>query len=435
MYGQPWYSGYQYPTAYPSYGAPYRNPYQVAAYQGGYDYDDADLQERARALAERRARRAQYLPDEDDDDVDDWEYNQFGPQQRAYLEAKRRQLIEERRQQEEAARERARQELLAKQRAEQEESFRGQHAPHSGAQADSSIPIHFQPSSSPSKASPPPSRSRSATPPPPKHTPEELNEAASKIQNRYRIHSSFKILDDAANQFASLKKGFVYPRAIDFQKPGADSGYITVGAYRAPSDFDNEDEEPMQVNGPEGKLDYTSTNYPLHAYMEALNKLLLKLDGVESWGKKAIRDKRRTIVKSIEKEASKLDRYCRQAWLDYLAKQAKDSQPQPEPQVEEVVTPQTTASERSEPQSSQIEASEVVPQEAAPSGQQAEDQPPAVQTTDPESISADAQAPTTSESEEVDAEPQQPEGPRRIPISSPPHESETISGPMDVSDS
>jgi len=71
------------------------------------------MQERARLLAQQRARRAQYLPDEDNNSEDEWEYNQLGPRQHAYLEAKRRQALLERRQEEEKL---ARQRVLEEQK-------------------------------------------------------------------------------------------------------------------------------------------------------------------------------------------------------------------------------------------------------------------------------------------------------------------------------
>jgi len=147
----------------------------------------------------------------------------------------------------------------------------------------------------------------------------------------------------------------------------------------------------MQVDGPEGKLDYTSTNYPLHAYSEGLNKLLIKLDGVESWGKKAIRDKRRTIVKSIEKEASKLDRYCKQAWLDYLANKVEVSE------AEGIQRPEQQPAE-SQPTSSQMDTSDSVSATISRDDQQAATQP---------------------------VQEEQPQGPRKIPISSPQDSGET----------
>lgn len=422
MFGQhPWYRGYPSNVSY--------NPYLHSSYQtpraaNPYAFDE----DRARALAEQRGRRAQYLPDEVDEEGDDyWGPTQLGSRERAYLEARRRQEMLERMKQEkeEAARQRAleerqredqekRQRLLEERRrqmqlkreeeerrvaAEREKVYfnallpdttsanteiqqrqQQMHArrdrsqsnasqrqpvranrqgvqrerPHSPAHQDAtSIPIHVHRNSqsSPSPSSPskttipvteadsprgegssrpstprtPPARSPS---PISRHSLEEQNEAASRIQKQYRIHASLRSIDNLASQFETLKKNFAYPRTIDFQKPGSEGGHISVGAYRPPSDFDNEDDvQPMDVDSPEGKLDYTSTNYALNSYMDSMDKLLMKLDGVESWGQNEIRLKRRSIVKSIEKEASKIDRYWKQTWVDYLVKQASKSKP------------------------------------------------------------------------------------------------------------
>ncbi|KAH9476991.1 hypothetical protein JR316_0010907 [Psilocybe cubensis] len=432
MFGQPWYRGYPSNISY--------NPYLHSSYQtprAPYPY--AFDEDRARAIADQRARRAQYLPDEVDDDEDDyWSPAQFGPRERAYLEARKRQEMLERMKQEEeeAAQQRAleeqrwqkaleerqredqekRQKLLEERRrqmrlkreeeerriaAERDKVYtdsllpdaadsnknsqqRQQQQMHarrdrsrsnasqrqpardtqrqrsqSPAQQDTSsmpIPIHVHnqstsspaPSSSSKSSIPVPETDATSRPSsprtPPARTPspisrhsiEEQNEAASRIQRQYRIHASLRSLDDLASQFETLKKNFVYPRSIDFQNPGSEGGHISVGAYRPPSDFDNEDEvQPMDVDGPEGKLDYTSTNYALHSYVDSMDKLLMKLDGVESWGQKEIRQKRRDIVKSIEKEASKIERYWKQTWIDYLVKQASKSKPSESQQSEE----------------------------------------------------------------------------------------------------
>jgi hypothetical protein len=77
----------------------------------------------------------------------------------------------------------------------------------------------------------------------------------------------------------------------------------------------------MEVEECEGKLDYTSTNYALNAYSDALDKLLMKLDGVDSWGEEGIRRKRRGIVKDIEKEGERVEWYWKQAWADYIVKE------------------------------------------------------------------------------------------------------------------
>jgi len=324
------------------------------------------MQERARILAQQRARRAQYLPDEDIDSEDEWEYNQLGPRQHAYLEAKRRQALLERLQEEERL-ERQRvleeqkwQEALERKQREDEEYRRkllderkrevrlkreedarqeerekvsgitpsqerrvdagllqetresqSTQRPPAAPHGDTSVPIFIPPqqeSSLPSVATEPEGQSKGA------HTLEEMNDAASRIQREYRVHRASRTLDDILLQFKTLQEGFAYPRVIDFKKPGGERGHITVPANRPPSDFVDEALSEAEC---EGKLDYTSTNYPLNAYSDALDRLLMKLDEVESRGEKSIREKRRGIVKDVEKEVSRLDWYWKQAWTDY----------------------------------------------------------------------------------------------------------------------
>ena len=83
----------------------------------------------------------------------------------------------------------------------------------------------------------------------------------------------------------------------------------------------------MEVDRTDGKLAFTSTNFALNSYVDALDKILMKLDGVESWGNKVIRTRRRGIVKAVEREASKLERYWRQAWADFIEKQSMKPAP------------------------------------------------------------------------------------------------------------
>lgn len=183
--------------------------------------------------------------------------------------------------------------------------------------------------SEPMVTEPQPQPESTSQTPKPRPSVEEQEKAARRIQQQYRTHSAERTLDQVAADFEKLKNSFVYPRTIDFQKPGMPGEQVSVPANRPPSEFDREPEEgegvPMNVDGKEGKLGYTSTNYPLHSYVDALDKLLMRLDRVESSGNKGIRAKRRAIVKDIEKEASKLERYWKQAWADYPTIQQFDA--------------------------------------------------------------------------------------------------------------
>ena len=65
------------------------------------------------------------------------------------------------------------------------------------------------------------------------------------------------------------------------------------------------------------RLAYTKQNYPIHAYMEKLNVLLVKLDGVESHGSKQVRERRKQAAKSIEMEAERIEKVVKDIWRTY----------------------------------------------------------------------------------------------------------------------
>ena len=66
------------------------------------------------------------------------------------------------------------------------------------------------------------------------------------------------------------------------------------------------------------RLAYTPRNHALHVYTDSMDKLLMKLDGVESWGDEDVRKRRRDVVKAIEEEASSLERQWMNAWRLYI---------------------------------------------------------------------------------------------------------------------
>ncbi|EAU87601.2 hypothetical protein CC1G_09698 [Coprinopsis cinerea okayama7 len=336
---------------------PQRSPWgypQQRHPRGYYNTDEDDLQERARALAEQRARRAQWLPDEVDDD-DDWEYRQLPPRERMYIDAaRRRQQLEQQQRIQHAARERALEEQRWQQQLEQrqkEEDARRQRileeqrkiqqqkrermearlreeAERRQAQAKArsaspspearpaQIPIDDATQPTPNPPSPQPEEEQSPIP----EYDERHHEAATLIQNKYRIHRSLKAIDELRKEFYVHKDRFSFPSSIDFQKPGGGEGYISVPAP-PPSD-ETDESSPMDVDGqPDGKLAYTSHNYNIHAYNEFMMKQLTKLDGVESFGEKAVRNRRRGVVKEIEREILKLENWWKRAWREYVASQ------------------------------------------------------------------------------------------------------------------
>ncbi|KAJ3505735.1 hypothetical protein NLJ89_g7261 [Agrocybe chaxingu] len=196
-----------------------------------------------------------------------------------------------------------------------------------------------QPSKSPQSQTsnlPPTSPTSSRAPSPKQIYGEEHEEAASRIQRQFRIHQSYRTLHALSSQFEELRRNFVYPSSIDFQKPGEENAHITVAVAHVPADFEvpeddtTDAEAPMDVDSnssSQAKLAFTSTNYPIHQYVDQMDRILMNLDSVESWGEKGVRAGRKKVVKEIEKESAKLERYWKQAWSDHIEEtEAKERQ-------------------------------------------------------------------------------------------------------------
>jgi hypothetical protein len=185
---------------------------------------------------------------------------------------------------------------------------------------------------------------RSQSPPESLYT-ERHESAASCIQLKWRIHRSLRTVNNVSLEFQTLKSGFEYPDVIDFQMPRSEEGHISV---HIPSDVEEvevgEGEASVEVDEPHPKLAHTSGNYPIHSYMEEMEKLLMRLDEIESWGDEGVREKRRAVAREIGKESAKLERYWKQVWLDYVeelrdsaSKENKEKEAQTEEIVEEAV--------------------------------------------------------------------------------------------------
>ncbi|KAG6827692.1 hypothetical protein H0H92_010730 [Tricholoma furcatifolium] len=303
----------------------YYDPYRQRALAQQRALEQQRLREaRAQQLYNERLQRARYLPDEvDDEDFDgdtDWAFRTNLERQRA---------LERRRQEEEIIKEqRTKQEKLERQAREEEEArreairqaHRQLQAEHRAQQPprQSSPPYFHVPISSPSEEEAMPPRSQSHSPPAvepvqPRHSLEEQNEAATKIQTAFRVYRALASLKDLETQFDTLVNSFSLPSVIDFQ---GSEGPISVSVPAV---------LPTDPAGDTPKLAYDSTNYALHSYTESLNRLLIKLDGVESWGDPSVRRSRRRTVGKVEAEANRIDMYCKSVWAAYAADSGTDN--------------------------------------------------------------------------------------------------------------
>ena len=321
-------------------------------------------------MAQQRA-RSQYFPGGYDYDASDDEEDYGGgfmltPRERANLEAKRRQdVMERRRREQQEVRSRLIEEER-KRRAKQEEFYRhlrgdesvssdtfnwpsneeGTNCSHQPRPEVSPVPstssntcpsthqstpidIHPRsqtPSNTPRSPSPSQSTQKPTTPTSAETTtPSSLSqdEAAIKIQSLYRARRSMRTIKALESQFDTLKAAFVLPSTIDFQDP--EGGVVSV-SLSSPSSTSSSNDTPGQGQ-PQAKLAYTATNVSLHTYVESLNRLLVALDGVESWGVKDVRESRKGVVRKVEKEAEEVDELWRRVWETYtneLKEEKKD---------------------------------------------------------------------------------------------------------------
>ena len=259
--------------------------------------------DRVRALAAQRARRAQWLPDEyDDDDDDDYRLH---PHERAYLTAHRKHTQMERGQQRreqeeaEAARcraleERKQQQELGKRQAEEQKRCRQQGLvfqtpihPHTSLVADCNTPSNR------------------------KQYTEKHVEAASVLQRLFRIRQSIHTIQSLISEFNALRASFTYPSIVSFQSPSSSSAEVISVAAADPSSVPDDIDPSTRIP----KLAFNSTNYGLLAYNDALDKLLVKLDGVESWGNPGVRRRRKNVVKQVEKEQGLVERFWKISWI------------------------------------------------------------------------------------------------------------------------
>ncbi|KAG5649595.1 hypothetical protein H0H81_002913 [Sphagnurus paluster] len=333
MFASPYlHSSYYDPSDY--YGRP--SPAQLRALAQQRAIEQQQQQQQQRRAMQQRVNprlRSQYLPHEEEDDNSDdggAYYDTYNPRDRLYLEGlARREAMERRRREQEALNqqraEAARQEQLWREQEElRREKLRQAHRQFQQAQAQK------RPAPSPAPVRPSPSQrvpipTPPASPPPiAKHTPptpprpispataERREEAAIAIQKAYRIHSALRNLKELERQFDALKGAHTLPTTFDFQTP---EGIVSVPVSPSLPAVDSSSTPDTP------RLAYNSTNYNHHSYVESLNRLLIKLDGVQSWGDATVRQTRRRVVARVEDEASRMDSCWRQVWAAHVAGQ------------------------------------------------------------------------------------------------------------------
>jgi hypothetical protein len=195
-----------------------------------------------------------------------------------------------------------------------------------------------------------PCLSKYPTPPPsPKRTtleatPEEVY-AAMTIQEFYRKRAARKqalaSIDDLSTQFDQFKSTFSPPPQLDYRGPTPDATIpIIVSSdsftHASPVPPHSEDITDTLKSGP--VLAFTSNNKAVHGYIENLNRLLDKLDRIESGGDVLVREERKQMIRDVEAEAQRMDRWIAGVWDIAQPNPQRSRQLRPQPTMEDVFT-------------------------------------------------------------------------------------------------
>ena len=109
------------------------------------------------------------------------------------------------------------------------------------------------------------------------------------------------------NNLTKLQTDFTLPNELDHYAPSIDDRDEVTSISSASS------------SNLTKLIPYTSTNKPVYKYEHELNGLLEKLDGIDSHGDVEVRDKRKEVVKAIERTLEGLERIVGEAIEERLS--------------------------------------------------------------------------------------------------------------------
>ena len=135
-----------------------------------------------------------------------------------------------------------------------------------------------------------------------------------------------------STQFEQFKSALTYPPQLDYRDAIPDaiitipiSSESFVRASSMPPSDDADDTAETSKSNP--RLAFTSNNRVVLEYIENLNRLIEKLDGVESGGHALVREQRKQMIRNVEAEAQRMDRWIAAVWD--LARPRAQAQPKP----------------------------------------------------------------------------------------------------------
>ncbi|ODN97196.1 hypothetical protein I350_08176 [Cryptococcus amylolentus CBS 6273] len=116
--------------------------------------------------------------------------------------------------------------------------------------------------------------------------------------------TSLSTLDDIQHQFESLRANFTFPEYLSFARDSR-------GSHSPP-------------------LLFNRINSAYHAQVNALLQLLLQTDSINSGGEKAVRQKRKEVVKKVEDEIERLEQLRDDLWEDVKERRERGEESEPD---------------------------------------------------------------------------------------------------------
>lgn len=140
-------------------------------------------------------------------------------------------------------------------------------------------------------------------------------------RNRTARREALSAIAELSTQFEQLKSAFSSPPQLDYRGATSDDA-VTIPvppesfeqALPIPSSSEDADEDTPEVSKSSPGLAFTSNNKVVHGYIENLNRLLDKLDRVESGGHALVREQRKKMIRNVEGEAQRMDRWIAAVW-------------------------------------------------------------------------------------------------------------------------
>ncbi|KAG6885522.1 hypothetical protein C0993_000518 [Termitomyces sp. T159_Od127] len=136
-----------------------------------------------------------------------------------------------------------------------------------------------------------------------------VTSAPSFVPTSKNVVDSFNEVRSIEAAFHTLQADFAFPATLDF-----------VSSHLIPGNSATSDSESSSLTS---HLAYTSRNYPVRFYEQALGALLAQLDSIDSFGNDDLRATRKEVVNRVEKALEELEKEVDGRYRTRLAKEVK----------------------------------------------------------------------------------------------------------------